>query len=335
MASLTAAAPINGERRLLSPFRSAALKAPSHPPPALRIAAAPPRKMRLHRVSRVRASSISDAPSPLLRTLRSAASGAVVLAALLSAKLSPSPARAEPSAPPPPPPATEERLEASGEVEAPKTDSEPSPLSQLLDSNPDAVRSVLYKTLEDGDDAEALSLLRRLIGARPSEPEWKLLAARLLCEVGDAAEARRLLEEVLAADPLSFEALFENAVLMDRCGEGVAALERLERALDLARAEHKERAARDVRLIIAQMQFLQKKVDEALTSYEELAREDPKDYRPYFCQGVIYSLLDRNTEARDKFSKYHELSPRNFDVDAYLQMPLSRIKLFGTDDSNA
>ncbi|XP_072955652.1 protein SLOW GREEN 1, chloroplastic [Typha angustifolia] len=334
MDSLTGAAPVLTERLLLSPFRP--VVKPSAPPKTLRLAVPLPSKPPRVSVSTIRASSTSNQSNPFLRTLRSTASGALILAAtsaaVLSGKFSPPPARAEPSASSQ---ATEERLDSSDEAEI-KTNSDDSPLSRLLDSNPentDALRSLVYAKLEAGDDAEALSLLRRLIDARPPETEWKLLAARLLNEMGDAAESRRLFEEVLAADPLSFEVLFENAVLMDRCGEGAAALERLESALELARDGGNEKAARDVRLIIAQMQFLQKNVEDALTSYEELAKEDPKDYRPYFCQGVIYSLLDRNKEAREKFLKYHELSPKKFEVDAYLQTPLSRMRLFGTDDS--
>ncbi|KAJ6824155.1 protein SLOW GREEN 1, chloroplastic [Iris pallida] len=92
-------------------------------------------------------------------------------------------------------------------------------------------------------------------------------------------------------------------------------------------------SARDVKLILAQVKFLQKDVEEALEIYEELVREDPKDYRPWFCQGVIYSLTERNKEAREKFAKYKELVPKKFEVDAYLQSSLSRTKLFGTEDS--
>ncbi|XP_039121558.1 protein SLOW GREEN 1, chloroplastic [Dioscorea cayenensis subsp. rotundata] len=206
----------------------------------------------------------------------------------------------------------------------------------LLKSNAGAIgslRALLYQKLDDGEDTEALTILNHLISAQPDETEWKFLAARLLNEMGEPAESRKLFEEILAVDPLSFEALFENAVLMDRCGEGEAVIERLERALDLARSEQKEKAARDVRLIMAQIQFLQKNVDAALASYEELTKEDPKDYRPYFCQGVIYSMLNRNKEAREKFAKYHELSPKKFEVNGYLQTPLSRVKLFGTEQS--
>lgn len=211
-----------------------------------------------------------------------------------------------------------------------------SPLSDFLESNTEgieALKSVLQQKLENGEDEEALSILNRLVSLQPKVMEWKFLLARLLSEMGQTENARNVFEEILDRNPLSFEALFENALLMKRCGDGEAVMRRLEEALSIAQDENKAKEARDVRLIIAQILFLQKNVDEALKSYQELAREDPSDFRPYFCQGMIYSLLDQNEEAKEQFAKYRELSPKKFEVEGYLRTPLSRIKLFGTNDS--
>ncbi|KAL0912851.1 hypothetical protein M5K25_016263 [Dendrobium thyrsiflorum] len=328
MDSFATATSFNGQQPL---FFSTLSKQKFYPlPKTLRFPLHPTSNSTVSRVSLVKASSSESNPHPIPRSIKTIAAGAVVLSAatagLLSGRLSL--ALAEP-------PTSSEPAESShadGEIQVEYKITNPderSPLSDAVNS----LRSLLYQKLEDGEDTEALSILRRLLAAQPAEAEWKFLAARLLNEMGQVAESRKLLEEILAADPLSFEALFENAILMDRCGEGDAVIERLKRALELAQYEHKEAAARDVRLIMAQIQYLQRKVEDALLTYDELAREDPKDYRPYFCQGVIYSLLDRNKEAREKFAKYNELSEKKAEVNAYLQSALSRVKLFGTGDS--
>lgn len=180
-----------------------------------------------------------------------------------------------------------------------------------------------------------MKILQRLVVAQPEITDWKFLMARLFAEMGRISDARQLFDEILAVNPLCFEALFENALLMDRCGEGEAVVRRLEEALEVAEEGNKTKEARDVRLIIAQVQFLQKNVDEALMSYQQLENEDPSDFRPYFCKGMIYTLTDRDDEAREQFAKYKQLSPKKFDVDGYLRTPLSRMKLFGTgDDAN-
>lgn len=152
--------------------------------------------------------------------------------------------------------------------------------------------------------------------------------------MGEVEPAREALEQILAVNPLSFEALFENALIMDSLGLGEEVIKRLEQALAVAVEENKEKEARDVRFIIAQFQFLQKNIDEALRSYDELLNEDPKDFRPYFCKGMIYSLIDKNDEAKVQFAKYRELSPKKYDVEGYIRTPLSRVKLFGTDEQN-
>ncbi|XVF43525.1 hypothetical protein PTKIN_Ptkin02bG0046600 [Pterospermum kingtungense] len=212
-----------------------------------------------------------------------------------------------------------------------------SPLSEFLESNDEAIealKSLLQQKLENGEDEEALTILNRLVVAQPQETDWKFLLARLLSEMSQTENARKVFEEILQSNPLSFEALFENALLMDRCGEGEAVIKRLEEALAIAQEEKKVKEARDVRLIMAQIQFLQKNVEEALRSYQELAKEDPSDFRPYFCQGMIYSLLDKNAEAKEQFAKYRELSPKKFEVEGYLRTSLSRMKLFGTNEDN-
>ena len=271
--------------------------------------------------------------NPIMQQLKSFAGGAVVVgaAALMIGKFSDLPARAES-----PVTVTEQDqiLEEEKENDNRRESEQSSPLSEFLETNSeavDALKSLLQQKLENGEDEEALKILKRLVSAQPEVTEWKFLMARLLNEMGDTENARKVFEEILAHNPLSFEALFENALLMDRRGEGEAVITRLQEALSIAEEKNKAKEARDVRLIMAQIQFLQKNVDEALNIYQQLTKEDPNDLRPYFCRGMIYSLLDKNVEAREQFAKYRELSPKRFDVEGYLRTPLSRMKLFGTD----
>ncbi|KAJ8770002.1 hypothetical protein K2173_009085 [Erythroxylum novogranatense] len=278
----------------------------------------------------------SNVAKPISQNLKNLAKAAILIGATVSmaTKFSILPAKAQT-------PATlaeqtsEQVLEDDQKEAENESQNKTDPLGQFLNSSTEAVESLktlLQKKLENGEDGEALKVLERLVSEQPSEVEWKFLTARLLNEMGQTQNARQMFEEILQLNPLSFEALFENALLMDRCGEGQGVISRLQEALDIAQEENKVKEARDVRLIMAQIQFLQKNVDEALKSYDQLSKEDPSDFRPYFCRGMIYSLLDRNEEARDEFSKYRELSPRKFEVEGYLRTPLSRMKVFGSNE---
>lgn len=336
MECFATASSFNGHQLLFSSVSSK--PKPSPFPKTLIYPLHPISNSRVSKLSFVKAACSKSKQHSVAHTIKTLATGAVILSAATAGLLSGRLSRALAETPRSPAMMERSVADANDEVQVEFKNSKSedcSPLSVLLESNTDAVealRSLLYQKLDEGEDSEALSILRRLIVAQPSEFEWKFLAARLLNEMGKLAESRQLLDEILADDPLSFKALFENAVLMDRCGEGSAAVERLELALELAQAEQKEEAARDVRLILAQIHYLQRNVDAALSTYDELSKEDPKDYRPYFCQGVIYTLLGRDEEAREKFAKYNDISEKKAEVNAYLQTPLSRLKLFGTGD---
>ncbi|KAM7463326.1 hypothetical protein LguiA_031447 [Lonicera macranthoides] len=273
---------------------------------------------------RVKASNNSS-KNPIIHKLKTTAGAIVFIATAFSVlgKFQNFPARAETLQTP-----TEEiKEEEINEQEKPGDD--------FLESDSiavDSLKSQFREKIKAGENEESLRILKKLDGAQPENTEWKFLMARLLNEMGEAQEARKVYEEILARNPLSFEALFENAMSMDQCGDGEVVIKRLEEALTIAVNEKKEKEARDVRLIMAQIQFLQKNVEEALKSYEELGREDPDDFRPYFCKGMIYSLLDKNEEASEQFAKYRELSPKKFEVEGYLRTPMSRMKLFGADN---
>ncbi|CAI0458367.1 unnamed protein product [Linum tenue] len=279
-------------------------------------------------------------PPLIIQRLKTLAKAAVLIAASASAAAHFSvlhPAKAEPQIP-----ATieeEEQLDPQKDEDSSSSSSSSfaSPLSEFLVGNTEAVeslKSLLQQKLESREDEEALKILTRLVAAQPAAVEWKFLMARLYNEMGQSQNARKVFEEILSVNPLSFEALFENALLMDKSGEGEAVIARLENALQIAEEENKVKEARDVRLIMAQIQFLQKNIEEAMRIYQELSKEDPKDFRPYFCRGMIYSLLDKNEEAKQQFLKYRELSPKKFEVDGYLRTPLSRMKVFGPSDEN-
>uniref|UniRef100_A0A7N0ULE5 Protein SLOW GREEN 1, chloroplastic n=1 Tax=Kalanchoe fedtschenkoi TaxID=63787 RepID=A0A7N0ULE5_KALFE len=282
------------------------------------------------RVSRVR----------IVEKLRKAA-GVVVLTAVTTAmigKFGQFPARAEipmatvsEEAPADEDKASEVVVEENGEARV----SAATPLAELLQTNTEAVevlKALLQQRLENGEDEEALKIVDQLVEARPEVAEWKYLRARILNEMDLTDEARNAFEEILKADPLNYEALFENALLMNRRGEGEAVSRRLEEALRLAEGEGKGKEARDVRLIIAQMKFLQNDVNGALSCYDELIREDPNDFRPHFSKGMIYSLTDRNDEAKEEFAKYKQLAPKKFEVEGFLRTPLSRMLFFGTSN---
>lgn len=168
---------------------------------------------------------------------------------------------------------------------------------------------LLDQNYEAGDYEECLRILKELISAQPEHPTWKLLLAKVLKQIGETEKAFSVLDEVLSKNPIEPRALFEHAVWMGFEGKEEEAIERLEKALKIAKERNNATEIRDVRLVIAQVKLVQKKPDEALESFNELEKEDPTDIRIVFFKGLLYYCTDRKAEATEQFDKYFELIP--------------------------
>ncbi|KAL6518514.1 hypothetical protein OROGR_019016 [Orobanche gracilis] len=55
-------------------------------------------------------------------------------------------------------------------------------------------------------------------------------------------------------------------------------------------------------------------LEEALEKFQQLIEENPRDFRPYLCKGIVYSLLEKRKEAEESFEIYRSLVPGEFPV---------------------
>ncbi|CAN6280381.1 unnamed protein product [Urochloa humidicola] len=104
-----------------------------------------------------------------------------------------------------------------------------------------------------------------------------------------------------ASQSHQFEKLIFETAALARAGGAEAA-----RAL-LSAAEGCDCESYAARLLAAQALFVDGKADEAIAALEELAREDPADYRPLFCQSVLYLVLGRVAESESMLARCREL----------------------------
>eukprot|EP00249_Psilotum_nudum_P022166 c28400_g1_i1 orf=217-1821(+) len=210
-------------------------------------------------------------------------------------------------------------------------------LKSYLEKHPDsvmAIEALLYTRMETGDIPHALKILERLIALEPHELEWKFMKAQCHEYVGDLRLAKAGFEEILRVEPLSSRALQGMVTVMDRTGETDSALEMIWAALTRAIQEKRIAEARDLRLLIGQVYTLQGKLEEALQQYTVMIDEDPKDFRPYLCQGLVYSILGKTGEADKRFKKYRQLCPKDFPNRKFLDELMLKAKNEGHKTSN-
>ncbi|XP_048232524.1 protein SLOW GREEN 1, chloroplastic isoform X2 [Ricinus communis] len=66
------------------------------------------------------------------------------------------------------------------------------------------------------------------------------------------------------------------------------------------------------------LRALHGRLEEGLKNFQDLVNENPRDFRPYLCQGIIYSLLDKKEEAAEQFETYRSLLPEDFPQRGFL-----------------
>ncbi|CAM0957471.1 unnamed protein product [Alopecurus aequalis] len=194
-----------------------------------------------------------------------------------------------------------------------------------------ALKCLLFAKMRRKDWGGALLYTAQLREAEPGEVEWQLMEALLHELKGDLAEAERLFQEVLAEKPLLVRALHGLALCMHKRFEGPTVFEMLEKALQLAVSEERAPEERNIKLLIAQMHVVKGDLDVASEKLQNLIDEDPRDFRPHLCQGIVYALLDRKKEADEKFDAYRSLVPDEFPDTGFIHDVIMSAKMESKD----
>ncbi|KAH9718079.1 TPR REGION domain-containing protein [Citrus sinensis] len=197
---------------------------------------------------------------------------------------------------------------------------------KLLEKEPrnvEALKVVMQGNMRRGRNKEALEFVKRLIDIEPNEVEWKLLQALCYELMGKLSTAKRLFKDILKERPLLLRALHDLgrsglALVMHKNHEGPAVFQMLSKALEVAQREKRVTEERNIRILIAQMHVVEGELEEGLKKFQDLVKENPRDFRPYLCQGIIYSLLDKKKEATEQFEIYWSLVPDEFPQRGFL-----------------
>ncbi|CAO2828240.1 unnamed protein product [Amaranthus hypochondriacus] len=185
--------------------------------------------------------------------------------------------------------------------------------------NVEALKVLVTVKMRLGKTKEAVKYVERLIDIEPQEVEWRLLQALCYEMLGNLSKAKKLFNEILNKRPLLLRALHGLAMVMHKNNEGAAVFDMLNQALELAIREKRVTEERNIKILIAQMHLVKGNFDEALNKYGDLIKENPRDFRPYLCQGIIYSLLDKRKEADEQFEIYRSLVPEEFPQRGFLE----------------
>ncbi|XP_022767478.1 protein SLOW GREEN 1, chloroplastic-like [Durio zibethinus] len=193
----------------------------------------------------------------------------------------------------------------------------------------EALRSLMEVRIKSKKLQQAIEVIGRLIELEPKETEWSMLKAQIHSYSGDFELAKNEFEEILVKDPVRVEAFHGLVIAYSESGQKLKELEkRIEGAMEKCKKEKRNKDFRDFKLLIAQIRVIEGNHSEALKVYEGLVKEEPRDFRPYLCMGLIYSLLNKKDEAEKQFEKFTKLLPRNHPYREFFVDNMVATKLF-------
>lgn len=201
-------------------------------------------------------------------------------------------------------------------------------------SNPndvDALRNLMEIQIKNRKLVDAISTIDKLIEIEPNETEWPLLKSHLYVYNGELELAKIGFSEILKKDPFLVEA-YHGLVMVASQEDSVEELKQIkkkvEEGIKMCKKESKKSELRDFMLLLAQIWVIESKYEDALKVYQELVKEEPKDFRPYLCQGIIHTLLRKKDEAEKSFEEYRRLVPQGHPYARYFDDNLIATKLF-------
>ncbi|KAF8093162.1 hypothetical protein N665_0389s0025 [Sinapis alba] len=193
-------------------------------------------------------------------------------------------------------------------------------LEKVLKSEPEnveAMKAVLYKKMRRGKSEDAVKYVEMLIKLEPREVEWKLLEALCYETMGQLSKAKRLFKDILKDNPLLIRALHGLAMVMHKSHDS-SVFDMLNEAMEVARQGNRVTEERNIQVLIGQMHIVKGQFEEGLKIFQQMVNDNPRDFRPYLCQGIVYSLMDRKEEADQQFEIYWSLVPEEFPQKGFL-----------------
>lgn len=196
----------------------------------------------------------------------------------------------------------------------------------------ETLRNLIEERIKNQKPHEAICIAERLIELEPHEQEWRLLKSHMHIYVGETELAKEGFNEIIAKDPCQVGAYHGLAIAVSE-GDSIEEInviqEKVQEAMKMCKVQNRKNDLRDFKLLLAQLSVIEGNYGEALKVYEELIKEEPRDFRPYLCQGIIYTILRKKDLAEKNFQKYRRLVPKNHPYGKFFEENMIASKAFG------
>jgi tetratricopeptide (TPR) repeat protein len=167
-----------------------------------------------------------------------------------------------------------------------------------------------------GKTKETIEPLQTLADAFPDQPEYRMTLARTYIELKDPKNALAEYRKILATKPGFIPAL-QSVVSMELTDKRPeAAIGILQDTLKTAETANKIQAnsvdTGSVRWILGEVYRQQNRLDDAIATYDQMIKDNAKDFRPYVGKAQLKQVQGKDDEAKKLFDKGLELAPAEF-----------------------
>ncbi|AFY74147.1 hypothetical protein Syn7502_02133 [Synechococcus sp. PCC 7502] len=182
--------------------------------------------------------------------------------------------------------------------------------------NETALKGLIDLRLKLRDFQGAIEPLQVLADANPQVPQYRKILARLRLELKDRTGAIAEYQKILTTNPGELESLQTLVSLEMEDQKPEAAIGLLDKALETADTANKvqpnsvDKPA--ILWILGNVYTEQKRFPEAIATYDKIATENPKDFRPFVGKAQIKRLEGKEAEAKTLFTEAAKLAPAEF-----------------------
>jgi len=182
--------------------------------------------------------------------------------------------------------------------------------------NETALRGLLDLRLKLGELKDAVEPLQTLANAYPEKLEYRMVLAKIRLKLQDRAGAIAEYQKVLTTKPGDLEALQTLVALQMEDKKPEAAIGILEDTIKSAETANKvqpdsvDKPA--VQWILGNVYGSLKRYDDAIAIYDQISKENPKDFRPLVGRAQIKRAEGKETEAVALYTEAAKLAPPQF-----------------------
>jgi len=163
---------------------------------------------------------------------------------------------------------------------------------------------------------DVIAPLEKLAKLNPDNVEYSVLLAQANEYTGNLEGAALAYRNLLTAKPGTIAALqgLVNLLLQQQRPEAAIGLlqDTLKAAPAANQAQPNSIDIASVQLILGQVYSEQKRYDEAIAIYDEIAKLDGKDFRPVLAKAIVFKLQGKPSESQQLFTKALSMAPSEY-----------------------